>query len=212
MTIEQKYKKFIDYFSKHNPNPKIELNYKNPYQLLVATILSAQCTDKRVNLTTPALFKKFPTPKSLAYRSFDEVYPYIKSITFPNNKTKYLISMSTAIVEKFGGKIPEDEKDLQTLAGVGRKSAHVLAANLHKKPAMVVDTHVNRVSKRIGLVSERATTPLAVEKELIKHIPKDIIYKSSHWLVLHGRYICTARSPKCDICPISDFCLYYSNL
>ncbi len=212
MLKEKRYKEFIKYFNKHNPNPDTELHYKNGYQLLVATILSARCTDKRINIVTPDLFKAYPNPKALSNRSFDEVFPYIKSVTFPNNKTKYLISMANMIMKDFKGEIPDSVEDLQKLAGVGRKTAHAIASTLHNKPTMVVDTHVNRVSKRIGLVEKSAKTPLAVEKELVKYIPPKFIPKMHHWLILHGRYICIARKPKCDICPIIKICLYFENL
>ncbi|MCP3659388.1 MAG: endonuclease III [Bacteroidetes bacterium] len=211
MLKKERYKQFIQYFQKHNPNPNTELKYKNAYQLLVATILSARCTDKRINIVTPNLFKAFPNPKSLSKRTFDEVFKFIKSVTFPNNKTKYLISMANTIMEKYNGKVPYDVEDLQKLAGVGRKTAHAIASTLHNEPTMVVDTHVNRVSKRIGLVEKSAKTPLAVEKELVKYIPPKYIPKMHHWLILHGRYICVARKPKCDVCPITKICLYLNS-
>ncbi len=209
MTKKERYERFIKYFLKHNPKATTELNYNNPYQLLIAVILSARCTDKRINIVTPELFKKFSTPESLAYQQFDDVYPYIKSVTFPNNKTKYLINMSKTIVEDFGGKIPTTVEDLQKLSGVGRKTAHVLASVIYNQPTMAVDTHVFRVSKRLGLVDENAKTPLAVEKQLVKNIPEQYLNKAHHWLILHGRYVCIARKPKCNECPLSPLCLYY---
>jgi endonuclease-3 len=209
MTKKERYEKFLDYFSKHAPEPETELVYSNPYELLVAVILSAQCTDKRVNMTTPAIFKDFPTPHHLAASSPEEVFPYIKSISFPNNKSKHLVGMAKMLVEKFSGEVPADAEDLQKLPGVGRKTAHVIASVVHKQPKMAVDTHVFRVSKRIGLVSEDAKTPLEVERQLVKYIPEELIHKSHHWLILHGRYICIARNPKCDICPITSICKYF---
>lgn len=209
MQKKERYKRFLDYFSKHSPEPETELNYSNPFELLIAVILSAQCTDKRVNLTTPAIFKNFPTPEHLAAISAEEIFPYIKSISFPNNKSKHLVGMAKMLVEEYNSKVPADVEDLQKLPGVGRKTANVIASVIHKQPKMAVDTHVFRVSKRIGLVSENAKTPLEVEKELVKNIPEDLIHKSHHWIILHGRYICVARNPKCDICPITSICKYY---
>ncbi len=211
MTRKDRYKEFIKYFSKHQPEPTTELKYNNHFQLLVAVILSARCTDKRINMVTPALFKAFPKPKDMAYRNFQDVYQYIKSVTFPNNKTKYLIEMSKTLVEDFNGKVPKEAKDLEKLSGVGRKTAHVLSSVLHGQPTMAVDTHVFRVSKRIGLVDEDLKTPLAVEKQLVQNIEEKYIHKAHHWLILHGRYICVARKPKCDKCPLTHFCLYFKN-
>ncbi len=209
MLKKDRYGAFIEYFSTHNPEAKTELNYRSPYELLVAVILSAQCTDKRVNMVTPALFENFPTPAILAVSNFDEVYPFIKSVTFPNNKTKHLLAMSKMLVEEFNSKIPRDSKDLQKLQGVGRKTANVIASVIHNQPAMAVDTHVFRVSKRLGLVTQNATTPLEVEKQLVKNIPEEHISKAHHWLILHGRYVCIARRPKCQECDIASFCHYY---
>jgi endonuclease-3 len=209
MTKKERYQIFLDYFSNHSPEPETELVYTNPYELLVAVILSAQCTDKRVNLTTPAIFKDFPTPRHLAASSAEEVFSYIKSISFPNNKAKHLVGMAKMLVENHNSEVPSDVDELQKLPGVGRKTANVIASVVHKQPKMAVDTHVFRVSKRIGLVSESANTPLEVEKELIKYIPEELVHKSHHWIILHGRYICVARSPKCDICPITAICKYY---
>ncbi len=212
MTKKERYKHFITYFTENFENPQTELHYQNPYQLLVAVILSAQCTDKRVNLTTPTLFERFPDALSLSQSHFDELFPYIKSISYPNNKTKHLLGMAQMLINDFQGNVPETVEDLQKLPGVGRKTANVIVSVIYNQPAMAVDTHVFRVSKRIGLVSAKATTPLAVEKELIKHIPQELIPKSHHWLILHGRYICVARNPKCHECPLTHFCRYYQKL
>lgn len=209
MQKRERYEKFLEYFSKHSPEPETELVYSNPYELLIAVILSAQCTDKRVNMTTPALFKDFPTPESLARHTPEEIFPYIRSISFPNNKSKHLVGMARMLVENYHSEVPADVNELQKLPGVGRKTANVIASVVHKQPKMAVDTHVFRVSKRIGLVSENAKTPLEVEKELVKYIPEELVHKSHHWIILHGRYICVARNPKCDICPITSICRYY---
>ena len=197
MTSKQRYQYVIDYFEKNNPGAETELIYNDPYELLVATILSAQCTDKRVNMTTPAIFQKFPDVYALSKTNFDELFPFIKSISYPNNKTKHLIGMAKTVVEKFHGKIPMTVDELTQLPGVGRKTANVVTSVIDQQPNMAVDTHVMRVSKRIGLVPNTATTPFAVEKELIKNIRTDYIHKAHHWLILHGRYVCVARNPKC---------------
>ncbi|TXH58161.1 MAG: endonuclease III [Bacteroidia bacterium] len=209
MTKKQKYQYIIEYFQQNMPEAETELIYDNPYQLLVAVILSAQCTDKRVNLTTPAIFEKYPTIEDLSTTDFDTLFPLIRSISYPNNKTKHLIGMAQKLMQDFEGKIPMTVKELVTLPGVGRKTANVITSVVEGQLNMAVDTHVNRVSKRIGLVSEKATTPLAVEKELIKFIPTNLVYKAHHWLILHGRYTCIARNPKCHICGISAACNYY---
>lgn len=208
MTQQERYQALLNYLILQ-PAATTELHYKTPFQLLIAVVLSAQCTDKRVNLVTPALFQAFPTPMHLAYGSFEEVYPYIKSVSYPNNKTKYLIKMARTLVETFGSKVPERVEDLQKLAGVGRKSAHVIGSLLYNTPTMPVDTHVMRVSRRIGLVSQQAKTVLAIERELVKHIPPEYIGNVHHWLVLHGRYICVARKPQCNLCELKSFCQYY---
>ena len=208
MNKQQRYQAFIDYFTQHQPEAATELVYENPFQLLVAVILSAQCTDKRVNTATPALFEAFPTPMHMAHGSFEEVFPYIKRISYPNNKTKHLLKMAQMVVEDFGGEIPEQAEDLQKLPGVGRKTAHVITSVLHNQPNMAVDTHVFRVSKRLGLVDEQAKTPLAVEKQLVQHLPEEYIAKAHHWLILHGRYVCLARKPKCNACALITFCQY----
>jgi endonuclease-3 len=210
MTRKQRYDFVIDYFEKNIPEAETELIYDSPYQLLVAVILSAQCTDKRVNLTTPAIFEKFPDVESLSNTNFDELLPYIKSISYPNNKTKHLIGMAKMVVEKFDRKIPMTVDELVQLPGVGRKTANVITSVVDQQPNMAVDTHVFRVSKRLALVSETASTPLAVEKELVKNIPRELIHKAHHWLILHGRYTCLARNPKCGQCGLRPICKYYA--
>jgi endonuclease III len=210
MTTKERYQAFIDYFTQHQPKATTELKYKNPFQLLLAVMLSAQCTDKRINMATPALFEAFPTPMHMAHSSFEEIFPYIKSISYPNNKTKHVLNMAKMVVEDFAGTIPEQVEDLQKLPGVGRKTAHVIVSVLYNQPKMAVDTHVLRVSKRLGLVHERATTPLAVEKELVRHLPEASIAKAHHWLILHGRYVCLARKPKCNTCALTSFCRYFA--
>lgn len=212
MKKQERFDHFINYFKESFPDPKTELEYSNPYELLIAVILSAQCTDKRVNLTTPKLFEAFPTAQHLANSSSDEVLTYIKSISYPNNKAKHLVGTGKMLVETFNGEIPEKIEDLQKLPGVGRKTANVVASVIFNQPAMAVDTHVFRVSKRIGLVTQTAKTPLDVEKQLVRYIPTEYIHKAHHWLILHGRYVCTARSPKCDTCKLSSFCKYYEKL
>ena len=211
MTKKERYQLLISYFSENFPKPETELNYENSFQLLVAVILSAQCTDKRVNIVTPNIFKEYPTAEHLAHATFDDLFPIIRSISYPNNKTKHLIGMANMLVNDFNNEIPNDLKEMQKLPGVGRKTANVILSVIYNQPTMAVDTHVNRVSKRIGLVSQKSTTPLAVEKELVKFIPNDIIPKAHHWLILHGRYICLARKPICEKCNLTVFCKYYSN-
>ncbi len=209
MTRTERYNFVIDYFQQYMPVAETELEYTDPYQLLVAVILSAQCTDKRVNLTTPALFQKFPTVASLSRAEFDDLFPLIKSISYPNNKTKHLVAMAGKVMKEFNGKVPMTVDELMQLPGVGRKTANVITSVIDNQPNMAVDTHVFRVSKRIGLVPPSATTPFAVEKELIKNIPSILIHKAHHWLILHGRYICVARRPKCEECGIRTACRYY---
>ena len=209
MTVRQRYQFVIDYFEKHNPDAQTELIYDDPYQLLVAVILSAQCTDKRVNVTTPTIFEKYPNVHALSKASFEQLFPYIKSISYPNNKTKHLIGMAKTVVEKFDGKIPMSIEELIQLPGVGRKTANVITSVIDQQPNMAVDTHVFRVSKRIGLVSMGAKTPLAVEKELIKNLPREYIHKAHHWLILHGRYVCVARTPRCEVCGLTTVCKYF---
>jgi endonuclease III len=210
MTRKERYKFVIDYFLEHAPEAETELLYDNPYELLVSVILSAQCTDKRVNLTTPAIFKRYPDVQSLSKATFDELFPLIKSISYPNNKTKHLIGMANKVLEKFDGQIPMTVDELIQLPGVGRKTANVITSVIDMQPNMAVDTHVFRVSRRIGLVTQTASTPLAVEKQLIKEIPSALIHKAHHWLILHGRYTCLARTPKCEQCGIQAACKYFS--
>ena len=209
MTTKQRYQFIIDFFEKNAPSAETELIYDNPYQLLVDVILSAQCTDERVNKTTPPLFERYPDIESLSKASFDDIFPFIKSISYPNNKTKHLIAMAKMVMEKFNGKIPMTVEELMELPGVGRKTANVVTSVIDQQPNMAVDTHVFRVSHRIGLVPVSATTPFAVEKNLVKNIPREYIHKAHHWLILHGRYICIARKPKCGICGLQPACRFF---
>jgi endonuclease-3 len=208
MTRKERFQFVLDYFSKHNPDAETELIYDSPYQLLVAVILSAQCTDKRVNMTTPAIFERYPDPESLAQASFDELFPLVRSISYPNNKTKHLIGMARMLVEKFHGQVPLTVDELIQLPGVGRKTANVITSVVDNQPNMAVDTHVFRVSARIGL-TVNARTPLAAEKQLLQYIPRDLVHIAHHWLILHGRYICVARTPKCEQCGLRPACKYY---
>ncbi|MDR2809495.1 MAG: endonuclease III [Tannerellaceae bacterium] len=208
MRKEERYKEVIHWFEENMPVAETELHYKEPFQLLIAVILSAQCTDKRVNMVTPTLFETFPTPEAMAASSPEVVYEYIKSISYPNNKAKHLVGMARKLLSDFGGKVPSDINELQKLPGVGRKTANVIASVVYDKPAMAVDTHVFRVANRIGLTNH-SKTPLEPEKELVGHIPEKLIPKAHHWLILHGRYVCTARNPKCDICGIKSWCKYF---
>src|SRR5678809_143356 len=212
MTKKERFEHVLKYFEEHNPTAETELKYDNPYQLLVAVILSAQCTDKRVNMTTPALFEKFPDTKKLARANPAELLHLIKSISYPNNKTKHLIGMAKMVEENFDGKIPMTVGELVQLPGVGRKTANVVTSVVDKQPNMAVDTHVFRVSKRIGLVPNTTKTPFAVEKELVKNFPKELIHKAHHWLILHGRYICVARNPKCEQCGVRPVCRYFKTV
>ncbi len=212
MRKSERYKAFIEYFNTHQPDADTELQFSNSFQLLIAVILSAQCTDKRVNMVSPPLFERYPDPLSLSLATFDEVFPFIKSISYPNNKTRHLIGMANMLVKDFNSEVPSDIKDLQKLPGVGRKTANVVANVIFKQATMPVDTHVFRVSRRIGLTNQNAKTPLEVEKELVKHIPKKFLSLAHHWLILHGRYICIARKPKCEICKISYLCRYYAQI
>ncbi|MCB0397132.1 MAG: endonuclease III [Flavobacteriales bacterium] len=209
MTKKERYEKILDYFSKHNPDAETELQYQDPFSLLVAVILSAQCTDKRVNMVTPDLLKDYPTPQSMGRVDAETIFPYIRSISYPNNKSKHLVGMAKMLVDDFGGKVPSDIKDLQKLPGVGRKTANVIASVVYNKPAMAVDTHVFRVSARIGLTTN-AKTPLETEKQLVKYIPEHLLPVAHHWLILHGRYVCTARNPACNTCGIREYCKYGS--
>jgi endonuclease-3 len=210
MTTREKFKLTIEYFLKNRPEADTELVFHDPFELIVATILSAQCTDKRVNMITPSLLKKYPDAGSMAKASQDEIFEFIKSCTYPNNKAKHLSGMAKMLDEEFGGVVPSDPELLQRLPGVGRKTANVVASVAFKKPVMAVDTHVFRVSKRIGLV-RNAKTPRSVEEQLSKNIPSDLIHKAHHWLILHGRYICKARNPLCSQCGLTDFCKYYQD-
>lgn len=209
MTRKERYRFVIDYFEAHAPEAETELIYVNPYQLLVAVILSAQCTDKRVNMTTPALFEKYPDVYALSKAGFEELFPYIKSISYPNNKTKHLIGMAQKVVGDFDGNVPMTVEALMQLPGVGRKTANVITSVIDNQPNMAVDTHVFRVSKRIGLVPAGASTPLAVERELLRYIPQPLVHKAHHWLILHGRYTCLARTPQCPRCGLRPVCLYF---
>ena len=209
MQKKERFKLLIEYFTEHFPEPETELHYQDPYHLLIAVMLSAQCTDKRVNIVTPDLIREFPVPEYLASSSFDEVFPFIKSVTYPNSKTKHLIGMAKMLVSDYNSQVPETLEDLQKLPGVGRKTANVIVSVLYNQPAMPVDTHVFRVSKRIGLANLNAKTPLEVEKQLVQHIPEKHISKAHHWLILHGRYVCVARNPKCSSCPLTYFCRYF---
>ncbi len=206
--IQQKYDAFVTYFEEHMPVAETELEYKDPYQLLVAVILSAQCTDKRVNMTTPALFHRFPTAQDMADASVEEIYSYIKSISYPNNKAKNLLGMAQTLVRDFNGIVPNNLEDMQKLPGVGRKTANVMMAVAFDKPAMPVDTHVFRVSNRIGL-TKNSKNVLETEKTLVANLPQEVLSKAHHWLILHGRYVCLARKPKCGECGISGICDFY---
>ena len=208
MTRKERYAFIIAYFERNMPVAETELEFEDPYELLVATILSAQCTDKRVNMTTPVIFKKYPDAKALSKATFDELFPFIKSISYPNNKTKHLIAMANMVLEKFDGKIPMTVDELIQLPGVGRKTANVVTSVIDRQPNMAVDTHVFRVSKRLALVPQTAKTPYEVEKELVRNIPVELIHKAHHWLILHGRYMCVARNPKCQECGLQKICHY----
>lgn len=207
MTKKERYKFLIGFFLQHAPNAETELIYDDPFQLLVSVILSAQCTDKRVNLTTPYVFDKYPDANTLSKADFNELFSLIKSISYPNNKTKHLIGMAKMIVEKFNGQVPMTVDELIQLPGVGRKTANVITSVIDNQPNMAVDTHVFRVSARLGLTTN-AKTPLAAERQLVKNIPKEYVHIAHHWLILHGRYICTARNPKCGVCGLNSVCKF----
>ncbi|MEO9146417.1 MAG: endonuclease III [Ginsengibacter sp.] len=211
MTRKERYQFVINYFVLNSPDAKTELLYDDPYQLLVAVILSAQCTDKRVNQTTPSIFADYPDMESLSHAVFEDFFPLIKSISYPNSKTNHLIGMAKMVMSDFGGKIPMTVDELMKLPGVGRKTANVITSVVDKQPNMAVDTHVFRVANRIGLVTN-AKTPLEVEKQLVKNLPEDLIHTAHHWLILHGRYICVARNPKCNICGLRPVCKYYKKV
>lgn len=210
MTRKQRYEYVIEYFLENAPNAETELVYDNPFQLLVAVILSAQCTDKRVNLTTPSIFEKFPDAESMSRASFEDIFALIKSISYPNNKSKHLIGMAQMLVADFEGQVPMTVEELVKLPGVGRKTANVITSVIDEQPNMAVDTHVFRVSARIGL-TVGAKTPEAAEKQLIKFIPPQYVHKAHHWIILHGRYICVARKPKCEACGLTMLCKFYNN-
>ena len=209
MTTKQRYQGVIEYFKENMPSPTTELHYRNPYELLVAVILSAQCTDKRINMVTPALFEAYPTPFDMAKASDEDIFHFIKSVTFPNNKSKSLLGMANMLVDKYDGKVPSSIDELVKIPGVGRKTANVILSVVFNQAAMAVDTHVFRVSNRIGLTND-SKTPIETEKTLVKHIPKEFIATAHHWLILHGRYVCMARRPNCLDCGIKSCCKYYT--
>ena len=208
MTQKERYARLIAYFEVARPTAETELHYNDPFQLLVAVILSAQCTDKRVNMTTPALFAAYPDAVAMAKATPEEIFSYIHSISYPNNKSKHLVGMAQKLVADFGGQVPSDVDELQTLPGVGRKTANVIASVVFNLPALAVDTHVFRVANRIGL-TKNSKNPLQTERELTKHIPPEKIPIAHHWLILHGRYVCQARKPHCTECGIADICIYF---
>lgn len=207
MTTKERYSGILEWFGENVPKAESELNYTNPYELLVAVILSAQCTDKRVNIVTPPLFSRFPTPETLSEATFEEVFSYIKSISYPNNKAKHLIGMARMLVQEFGSTVPSDLDALQRLPGVGRKTANVIASIVYDKPVIAVDTHVFRISRRLGL--SKGESVEKVEEDLTKNIPEHLRAISHHWLILHGRYICTAKKPKCEECDLTPWCKSY---
>ena len=209
MRRADRFQYFLAYFTANFPEPKTELVYGSPYELIVAVVLSAQCTDKRVNLVMPPLLAEFPTAAHLGAATADDIFPFIRSVSYPNNKAKHLAGLGRMLTEDFGGEVPSQIDELQRLPGVGRKTANVVASVIYNQPAMAVDTHVFRVSHRLGLVPKTATTPLAVEKGLVRYIPQESIAKAHHWLILHGRYICVARTPKCTICPLATSCAFF---
>lgn len=211
MTKKERYTFVLDYFKQNVPNAETELTYSNPYELIVAVVLSAQCTDKRVNMVTPNLFKKYPDAKSLSKSTVEDVFELIRSISYPNNKAKHLVGLGQLLMSKFKGIVPSNVDDLVLLPGVGRKTANVVASVVFNQPKMAVDTHVFRVSARIGLTTN-STTPLETEKQLVKHIPEELIHIAHHWLILHGRYVCTAKNPKCDICELKTACKSFKKL
>jgi len=210
MTTKQRYERCLQWFGQMMPDANSELQYSNPYELLVAVMLSAQCTDKRVNMVTPALFAAYPTPESLAKASVEELFAYVRSVSYPNSKAAHLKSMAERLVNVYGGEVPDNIEDLQTLPGVGRKTANVICAVIWQQPTMAVDTHIFRVAERIGLTTN-SKSPLQTERTLVKYIPESVIPRAHHWLLLHGRYVCQARKPKCDACGIRDVCRYYSS-
>ena len=208
MTTKQRFEHILAWFEANMPVAESELNYRNPYELLVAVMLSAQCTDKRVNMVTPALFEAYPTPELLAKATSDEVFEYVKSVSYPRSKAEHLVAMAQRLVEVYHGEVPDTIEELQTLQGVGRKTANVVCAVIWNQPTMAVDTHIFRVSERIGLTTG-SKNPLQTERQLVKHIPAEVIPKAHHWLLLHGRYVCQARKPKCEQCGIAEFCRFF---
>jgi endonuclease-3 len=208
MTRKERYQYVIDWFKEHNPEPETELNFENPFQLLVAVILSAQCTDKRVNMVTPDLFLAFPDAERMSRAEFEDINPFIKTVSFANNKTRHLIGMARMLTEQFGGEVPQSVEELVQLPGVGRKTANVITSVVWSQPNMAVDTHVFRVAARIGLTSG-AKNPAQAEEQLVKHLPEDLIYIAHHWLILHGRYICIARRPLCEQCGLQPVCKFF---
>ena len=210
MTKKERYEKVIAWFQENVPVAETELHYNNPYELLIAVILSAQCTDKRVNMITPRIYQDFPTPEALAATTPEVIFEYIRSVSYPNNKSKHLVGMARMLVNDFNSEVPDTLEELIKLPGVGRKTANVIQSVVFNKAAMAVDTHVFRVSHRIGLVGNSCTTPFSVEKELMKNIPDELIPIAHHWLILHGRYVCTARKPHCEACGLTPWCRYYA--
>lgn len=208
MTTKERYQGVIEYFKATMPSPETELHYRTPYELLVAVILSAQCTDKRINMVTPALFEAYPTPYDMAKATVDDIFQYIKSVTFPNNKSKSLLGMANMLVDKYNGEVPASIDELVKIPGVGRKTANVILSVVFNQATMAVDTHVFRVSNRIGL-TDNSPNPLVTEKTLVKNFPKELIATAHHWLILHGRYVCTARKPNCPECGVKPFCKYF---
>lgn len=208
MTTKQRFENILGWFEQNMPVAESELVFYSPFQCLVAVMLSAQCTDKRVNMVTPALFEAFPTPEAMAKATSDEVFEYVKSVSYPRSKAEHLVAMAQRLVEVYDGQVPDNIDDLQTLQGVGRKTANVVCAVIWNQPTMAVDTHIFRVSERLGLTTN-SKNPLQTEKALVQYIPKDIIPKAHHWLLLHGRYVCQARNPKCEQCGLTEFCRYY---
>lgn len=211
MKIKDRYESLIQYFQKTMPVAESELNYSTPFELLVAVILSAQCTDKRINQITPPLFRDYPTPETMALATPETIYNYIRSVSYPNNKAKHLVGMAQRLMSDYDGEVPSTGEELEKLPGVGRKTANVIQAVIFKKARMAVDTHVFRVSHRVGLVTKNCTTPLSVEKQLIKYIPDEIIPLAHHWLILHGRYVCQARTPHCEKCGLTTICKHFSS-
>jgi endonuclease-3 len=209
MLLKERYRRVLGYFMQNGPVPETELEYRDPFELMVAVILSAQCTDKRVNMITPPLLEAYPDAASMACATQEDIFAFIRSCSYPNNKAKHLVGMAKMLSEKFGGKVPDEPELLMQLPGVGRKTANVVASVVFRKPVMAVDTHVLRVSQRIGL-AQRAKTPLEAEKILSANIPDDLMHNAHHWLILHGRYVCKARKPLCEDCGLKEMCLYYS--